>query len=257
MTLLNSQSEPESEGKFANKQGIDKYPSEGLMEEEYKELTKGSFENKKTLYDKAKELDIKAEYDLEFLEPREQLDRIEEIIQTGAKITSLEAFKFGKCFIIARHACQACHIRFTDWLDESFNICHKTATNYMNVYKNCFSIMSIAVKIPLSILVKISAPSFSEELREYLFEHGNLEKMNNMALKHLVELHKEGKFEEIKNCVETWNSHIYICRQTEYVLDRYRAIKMDISSMIHKIEKKYGTRADGRDEWDKFNARRT
>jgi hypothetical protein len=252
MTSINSQNGPESEDRFANKQGTDKYPTEGYMEDEYKKLMIGSFGNKKSLYDKAKELDIKAEYDLEYLEPKEQLERIESLISISVKITSLEAFKFGKYFIIARRACRLCKIRFPEWLDESFKISHKTAVNYMNVYRNCLSMMSIAVKIPISILVKISAPSFSEELREYLFEHGDLEKMSNKALKHLIELHKDGKFEEIKNCVETWNSHIYICRQTEYVLDRYRAIYTDLRSMKTKIEKKYGIRVAGMEEWDKL-----
>jgi hypothetical protein len=58
----------------------------------------------------------------------------------------------------------------------------------MNVYTQCMGIRDVAMHLPISILYKISKPSFPEELRYYLLSERNLE---DISCNHVDRLYKK------------------------------------------------------------------
>ena len=60
---------------------------------------------------------------------------------------------------------------FMNWVDKNFEFSHRTATNYMNVYKFCAATPEIANMFNTSVLYKISSPTFNKDLRNALIEN--------------------------------------------------------------------------------------
>lgn len=216
------------------------FPPDCYIESEHKMLNMGIIGAKGTIYHQALQMEIENAYNLENLEPEKQLLRIEKEIKINIKVNALTAFKFGKLFFLAKRACRQCGKPYKQWLKDKFDICYETANNYTNIYKNCLGMIGIAVKMPLSILTKISQPSFPEELKDYLFRQGNIESMTNTDLEDLVKKYKEGKFEEVRDCVETWNEDYLIIQQTRYVLDYCKGISIDMGIISEKINNRFG-----------------
>jgi hypothetical protein len=240
MSLLNSQQEPESEDRFDLKRiKFNDWPTEYFFEEEYK-LLNSSLKDKGTIYDKAMKMEIKGAYELDNLTPEVQLNRIKDEILIRTKITALEIFKIGGLLRLARRACRLGGIGYKEWIRTNFDFSYETANNFMNVFTQCLSMRSIAVKLPLSILYKISAPSFPDELRDYLFTQGNIDKMTNEDLSGLVEKYKEGGFNAIKENIDTWNHDYNAFRQTKFVVDRCTGILIDLRNLIKQINQKFG-----------------
>ena len=79
---------------------------------------------------------------------------------------------------------------------------YDTANNFINVYKRLFGHQELVEKVKSSILYKISAPSFPEELTEYLLSRGGLREITNKKLDELVKLYREEGLDAIEPIFE-------------------------------------------------------
>lgn len=165
-----------------------------------------------------------------------QLEQLKKEINLRVKITKNEIFKIGELLIHAKNLCQQEGIKFQEWISKNFDFSYETANNFMNVYKNCFGFRSIAMSLKPSILYQISAPSFPEELRNYLFDADNLNKITNGKLKEIVQKYKEGGFEAIQDDIEEFNRGLLIEKQTLYTLDEVENALRTLESLVKKIE---------------------
>ncbi len=211
------------------------------FEEEYKHLGH-SLSQKGTIYEDALKLELEGAYVFQEngnVQFEDILIHIEQEIKLRTKITALEIFKIGKLLYEARKICREHRKNFRGWIKDTFDFSYETALNFMRVYKNCLGMMSIAINIPISILYKISADSFPEELRNYLFEEGHIESMNGMDLTNLVKKYKEEGFDAIKGPIDSWNRDYLIYRQSQFVLDKCRILICNIKSTSDGIIKKY------------------
>ena len=196
--------------------------------------------NKQSFYNQAIKFEISDAYDIENLSPKQLLIKIEQQIKIRIKITAFEAFKLGFLFQQAKRACRLEGIQFKAWVIEKFNVSYETANNYINIYKNCLGQVSVAVNVPLSILIKLSAPNFPEALREWLFVEADLEKMNCAELSDLKADFLTGGFGAIQERVEAWNKDYHIHRQAHYIHDKCRCFHNDLDNYIEQIRNNYG-----------------
>lgn len=213
----------------------DEFPQGSYFDEQYKKMDSSPF-----LYDLAYKLEIKGSYDLEELNDDEKLSRIVEVIKIRTKITALEAFKIGRLLHIAKSICNSKHIRFRKWITENFDFSYETGINFVHVYQNCLGMVDVAVHLPLSLLYKISQPSFPKELREFLFTQQNISSITVVNLKDLSDRYKKGGFEAIRESVEKWNFEFDIYEQTRFVIDRCKGLVNEMKSNKYQIMNKYG-----------------
>ena len=165
-----------------------------------------------------------------------QLEQLKKEINLRVKITKNEIFKIGELLNYAKNLCQQEGIKFQEWISKNFDFSYETANNFMNVYKNCFGFRSIAMNISPSILYKIAAPSFPDELRNYLFDTDNLNKITNGKLKEIVQKYKEGGFEAIQDDIEEFNRGLLIEKHTMYTFDEVENALRTLDSLVKKIE---------------------
>lgn len=222
-----------------NKLKLDKAaPERFYIEEEHKMLPGTPF-NKNTLYEHALKMELENAYGFESDDPEEQLKKIKSEIKARVKITAHEIFKIGELLQLAKRACRIGKIHFKVWIQENFDFSYETANNFMNVHKQCLGMRSIAVKLPISILYKISSPSFPEELRDYLFTQGNIEDMTNMDLENLTKRYEEGGFTAIENDIKKWNREYYIFRQIQFALDIVQDARKLLVKYDDQIRRKF------------------
>lgn len=211
------------------------FPPDSYFEEEHCKINSSS-----RLYDLAHKLEIKGAYDIEELTDEQKLVRIKQEIQVRTKITALEIFKIGKLLILAKPICGRLKIRFKDWVTTNHDFSYETGVNFMQVYRSCLGMESIAVKLDKSVLYKVSEPSFPDELREFLFASGSITKLTDMDLTQLVAQYDKGGFDAIQDSIEKWNFEFDMYEQTQFVLDRCRGLKCTITQTKCKIMNKFG-----------------
>lgn len=164
------------------------------------------------------------------------LKSIADEIKIRVKITKNEIFKIGELLLTAKKLCQQKKKRFKQWIADNFDFSYETAVNFMNVFKNCLGFRDLAIKVPTSILYKISTPSFSDELKDYLFNQGNISKLTNGKFKRLVEKFNEGGIEAIEDDVEKLNRAMYVYRQVNYTFDQCKNCLIFLEELREKIE---------------------
>lgn len=155
-----------------------------------------------TFWDKAKLFDESEVFDLDVSEPESALEQIVGFVKFRIRITQREIFKIGELLCKAKKICSKNNKGFQDWIEDNFDFSYPTAKNFMNVHMQCFGQQRIAERIPPSILYKISAPSFPEELREYLFDKGNLEEITNGKLTNIKNKYDKGGLEAVEEDIE-------------------------------------------------------
>ncbi len=170
-------------------------------------------------------------YDLDM-----KLDHLQAEIHTRIKITKNEIFKIGELLVEAKKVCQEKGLKFQEWISDNFDFSYETANNFMNVYKNCLGQRKYALKLSPSILYKISAPNFPEELRDYLFEQGQLDEMSNGKLRKITQKYKEGGFEAVQEDVERLNKGALAIRQTQYTFDMVENALRTLEQLKQKME---------------------
>lgn len=240
MSILNPLIESESDDRFILQTfKRNELPPDSYFEEEHKLLNSG-IKEKGTFYDKAMKMEIKGAYDIEELTPQSKLLHIKEEIKIRTKINAVEIFKIGRLLRMAKIICRENNISFKEWILNNCEISYETCVNFMHAYKNCLGFISVAIKLPPSILYKISQPSFPEELRTFLFEQGNIESITNMDLSDMVIQYKAEGFEAIREKVDIWNYDFFIYRQTQFVLDICKGLLIDMKDMSKRINNKFG-----------------
>ena len=165
----------------------------------------------------------------------EQLNFLKRQIEIRIKITANEIFKIGELLCLAKHVCLQQKIGFQEWIDENFDFSYETAKNFMNVHNQCMGYRELAVRLPFSILYRISAPGFPDELRDYLITNGNLEKISNNHFKQILQKYRDGGFEAIEQDVEKIKRRNCMNLQMEFTLDIYHHARQILDGLSKKI----------------------
>jgi len=195
-----------------------------------------SWQYNSSLYDDALRAEEVRAFELTSLEPATRLEMIEKEVKLRVKITKNEIFKIGELLCLAKNICKQEGTKFQEWILERFDFSYETAHNFMNVYIHCYGLRTVAMSVKASILYKIAAPSFPEELREYLFTQGRLDKLTNKAFGKITAKYKEGGLEAIEEEVAELNRASLACRQTCYTLDMVENCLRTLEALKQKIE---------------------
>ncbi len=134
----------------------------------------GSTENLMKLYNEAMEEEKFRAYEFNSLGPDVQLEYIADKIPLRTKISNRERFIIGDMLHIAKRICQQLKIGFQKWIEDKTDITYETAKNYMHLYTYSLGYLELALNIDPTLLYKISAPGFDQELRDWLFKNANL-----------------------------------------------------------------------------------
>lgn len=188
------------------------------------------------LYDVAVSFERQRMFGISTLSPETQLEILLKEIKIRVKITKSEIFKIGELLIHAKKICQQEGKGFQDWITNNLDFSYETANNFMNVYKHCLGVREIAMNVKPSILYQISAPSFPDELREYLFDAEQLNEMTNGKLTEITRKYKEGGFEAIEDDIEALNSGRLAIKQSTYTLDMVENALRTLEALKDKIE---------------------
>jgi hypothetical protein len=163
---------------------------------------------------------------------------IEEEIRIRVKITQQEIFKIGELLMIGKQICLERGIGFEQWIIESFDFSKKTAENFMNIYKNCLGYKPIALKLPVSILYQIARPSVSNELREFLFEQGNIVQIiKNNRISQLVTKWNQGGKDAIEADIIELNRDVYVYNQINFTFNLGENALRILEGLWEKIDK--------------------
>jgi hypothetical protein len=225
----------ESINKFKKKRRGHDAPAAYFFE---KELRDPDLYRKQTLYGAADSLEWERMFELSALTPEKQLEGIRKEIKIRVRITKNEIFKIGELLIYAKKICQQEGKGFQEWIDKNLDFSYETANNFMNVYEQCFGQRFIAMKVKPSILYRISAPNFPDELREYLFDSGKLDEMTNGQLREITWRYKEGGFEAIKDDIQELSRINLVVKQSSHTLDMIENALRTLEDLKEKIEKR-------------------
>lgn len=164
---------------------------------------------------------------------RRLLEGIAEEIRVRVKITKNEIFTIGGLLLEAKQLTRG---EFQKWIEENLDFSYETALNFMQVYQCCFGHREVLREVKASVLYRISAPGFPEELREHLFANGGaLEQMNNKQINQLVEKYKQGGFEAVREAMERMNDVVNYYDQMAYILDALKRIIDGVEKEKRKI----------------------
>ena len=215
-----------------------KFPDSLFYIQEEHRLLNG-YGDRGSIYGQALKMEIKGTYELDGLTPKDQLKRIKKEIIIRFKISAHEVFKYGELFLYAKRPCRLSKIPFKQWIRDNFDISYETVRNFMSVYQMCLGMRSIAVQLPISMLYKISAPNFPEELRDFLFSSGIIEDITMGELTGLTDRYIAGGFEAIQEDIENWNRNYYLIRECQYALDLSREALQTLRNLSKRINRKY------------------
>jgi len=163
----------------------------------------------------------------------ERLSILADEINVRIKITKREIFTIGELLYEAKKILQG---GFKQWIADNFDFSYDTAHNFMNVYECCLGHKNLVEKVKSSILYKLSAPSFPEELRDFLFSQGSLVKMTNRKLEEILKKYKEGGIDSIKDDFEKITEGYRIYDQVMYTLDNLELAIRDLIRFQEKME---------------------
>jgi hypothetical protein len=183
-------------------------------------------------------------FNMEGLSSEKQIYYIEEEIQVRLKITKVEIFKIGELLVIGKYLCQQNKIGFQKWIEENFDFSLKTANNFMNVYKQLMGFEDLAKEVPSSLLYKISAPSFPEDLREFLLTEGNLSKMSKGRFEEIIEKYKKEGMEAIEQDLLERNQVSLLYQRVELMRDICCMAKQSLEKARERAKFKMGGRIE-------------
>lgn len=106
----------------------------------------------------------------------------------------------------------------------------------MHVFIHCIGLRDMALEIPTSILYQISAPSFPQELRDYLLMSGNLKKISNKEIKKLVQKYQEEGIESIEKDIDELTRCNIVLRQVHYTFDLCESVLRILDDLEQKIK---------------------
>jgi len=184
-------------------------------------------------YEEARRLQKNRVYDSFLYGDPERLGILAEEIRVRIKITKREIFTIGELLYEAKKILQG---GFKQWIADNFDFSYDTAHNFMNVYQCCLGHNDLVENVKSSILYKLSAPSFPDELREFLFSQGGLVKMTNRKLEEILKKYKEGGIDSIKDDFEKITEGYRIYDQVMYTLDNLELAIRDLIRFQEKME---------------------
>jgi len=189
----------------------------------------------KSLYDKVEKQEELRIYRNNYDINKNDLQIIAEEIQTRIKITQLQIFKIGELLIEAKKVCSQSNKSFQEWITDNFDFSKETAQNFMKVYTNCMGYEQLALKLPPTILYQISAPSVSEELRNFLFLNTDLENTKNEELKQMIKKYKAEGIEAVQEDVKKFHDRGYIKRKIHFTFDNYEKAYLSLIPISEKF----------------------
>lgn len=186
---------------------------------------------------------IKDEREKEFnndTKKRINLDEYVDSIQQEIKIRS-QAFKFD-IFEIGRLLCELKrflrHGKFQDFIDNNFDFCRKTASNFMKVYRACMGHPEVVEYFNPSCLYVIANPDFPPDLRQALFE--GVEGPVDIKKKDLVKIAFQYRNGDIKTSDKEVQDLLKkqkdVSIREKYIIE-LKALNQLISDRMKKIEK--------------------
>lgn len=184
-----------------------------------KEMEGLGIELGKSIYEEANQHEDIELFEIDGFNTEDQLQSIAEQIRVRTKISQREIFKIGGLLCRAKQICIKDQIGFKDWIDKTFDFCYKMANNFMNVHKYCLIYQNAAVQIPRSILYKISAPNFPEELRQYVFETADFDELTNKKFAKLKKKYDEDGLEALDGHIKEMSRAELVKRQIASRLD--------------------------------------
>lgn len=196
----------------------------------------------KSIYDTAKWLGDTTDFELEHLNPGVKLTHLKDEIKTRIRITQQEIFYIGKLLCYAKEICQENGMSFKKWIEKSFDFKYETANNFMNVFKNCFGFREVAFQVPISILYKLSSPSFPQELREYIFLKVDFKKSSSEIFTKMADKYRKGGIEAVEQDVMEINRGVQVNRQVNYTFDMVESALRTLKGLKDKIIVKGGTK---------------
>lgn len=93
--------------------------------------------------------------------------------------------------------------------------------------------------------IRLGAPNFPDELREYLFAEANIQKMTSLDVKNLLRDFENGGFTAIKDSIEVWNEKTLTYRHMRYAVNICEDVVRYIGVAKNKLVYKYG-KAEGK-----------
>lgn len=114
-----------------------------------------------SMYQAAIDHEKKLAFELSSLPGTEQLNEIAKGINYCGRITADQAFKIGENLNIGKGICKREGIGYEKWFEScSFGFSYETGNNYILIFKHCFGMRKVALELPVTLLAKISQPSF-------------------------------------------------------------------------------------------------
>jgi hypothetical protein len=170
--------------------------------------------------------------------PASILDSIAGLINARVKITINEIFKIGELLHVAKPYCQQAGIGYRDWVTKKFTFSYETSINYVHVYEQCMGVREIAIHLPMTVLYKISRPSFPDDLRDWLLAQGNLEEISCNHVDKLFKKYRSGefKFEAIEDDINKINRSYKVFRQTHSNLRTCEKLLKSIIQLEEKLD---------------------
>jgi hypothetical protein len=244
--LLNLKKEVIMPQGFKNKKrsGHDKPSSYSYDEDQMPSFSQdhdGAFQNE-TLYEAATRLKEWNTFEFDGLKFEDKLDQIKNEVRIRIKITKQEIFRIGELLHLAKDICSQNGIGYKEWISENFDFSYETAHNFVSVYLQCLCYRDIAMNVPSSILYKISQRGFSQELREFLFEEGHLEKITGDKFKGIVDKYKEGGMEAVKADLQEIREGNLVKQQVRYTFDMCENALRTLDALRIKIESRGGVK---------------
>ena len=201
-------------------------------------LDENPFGDERSLYKTANDLEM------DRIAGISDLDELKKEVKIRIKINVDEALRIGEIFTIGKKLCQKQKVGFKKWVSDIGEFSYETANNYMNIFRYCVGNRAIARKVPLSILHKISSPSFSDELRRYLFGSCMLDEMTNGRLVDLLEKYKQGGIEAIEAELDNLCDLQFVRKQTKNTLEIHKEASELLKNLLVKMECRGGSTKD-------------
>jgi len=122
----------------------------------------------------------------------QQLPLIAKEIKLRAISIKRNMFEIGKLLTQAKKLTD--HGKFKKWVRKNCDFSYPTANNLMKVYACCLKKPQLVTTIQTSILYQVASKKFPQDLRKYLFKHGDyLEKISNKQIKNILKQYKAGE----------------------------------------------------------------
>lgn len=175
---------------------------------------------------------------------KDYLFRIATEVRSKIHNIKREMFSIGALLCEAKEYLQ--HGEFTKWVEDNFDFSYATAFNFMNVYKACLDNPEIINTVKASVLYEIASPKFPNDLRQFIFDHGNfLRDLKTGEIKDICQMYKNKEIDidspEIQGLISYWedNRQFYdyksvIQRCFEIIEQLYEGVRrITTQAMLH------------------------